>query len=399
VVSHSNASESGFLPKRSVFAATLRLDVAQGDFGTEQDENSLGGCQLELSDPLRVDQVVVGDHSHALAKDLSASLAYILRDERRTYLNNFINPRAASGESRLYTLEPYQPRKIPVVLVHGLLSDPFTWVEMVNELRAHPGFVDHFQIWVFEYPTGEQFLRSAAELRKQFALARQTFDPSDNDPQICNTVLVGHSMGGLISKLQVTSSGDQVWRSVANRPLDQIVMPENLRQELAEIFYFGPSPCVSRVVFMATPHRGSSFATRWIGRVGSSFVSMPEDQRQQHRELIDRNPGVFSDEVSRRIPTSIDMLEPKSLLLNAIKTLPVSERVRLHSVIGNRCWRLGHGRSDGVVPVESAREPRAVTERLIRAKHGQVNEHPESIQELLLILNEHLQTSCTTDRH
>lgn len=391
VVTRCNRGGRGFLARRSVFAATLRLRDCQDVLPTQLDEPPRPDCRLELSDPLRVDEVIEGNCPKPLAKDLSAPLAYVLRDERSTYLSNFINSSAAGNQSRLYTLEPYQPRKIPVVLIHGLLSDPFTWVEVVNELQVHPGFVDHFQIWVFEYPTGQQFLGSAADLRKQLELARQSFDPVNEDPQIREMVLVGHSLGGLISKLQVTSSGQQLWRSVAARPMDQVWMRDDLRQEIRESFCFEPSPYVSRVIFMGAPHRGSSYATRLIGRVGSLCVSMPPDQRQRHRELIDRNPGVFSDEVSRRIPTSIDLLEPNSKLLGAIGALPVSRRVTLHSVIGDWCWRLGCGRSDGVVPVESAREPRAVSERIVRTRHVRVNKHPESIQELLFILQEHLQ--------
>ncbi len=61
---------------------------------------------------------------------------------------------------------------------------------MINELRAQPGFVDHFQIWVFESPTGQAFLSSAARLREQLATSRRVFDPlsslvneSDEDVQ------------------------------------------------------------------------------------------------------------------------------------------------------------------------------------------------------------------------
>ena len=266
---------------------------------------------------------------------------------------------------------------------------------MVNELRAQPGFVDHFQIWLFEYPTGRAFLSSAASLREQLLLARGTFDPLDQDPQLSNMVLVGHSMGGLVAKLQVTASGDQLWRSVANRPLDEVVTTDEYRRELAEAFYFQPSPCVSRVVFIATPHRGSADANRLIGRIGSSLVSVSDDREQDYENLIRCNPGVFSDEVSRRVPTSIDLLEPNSQLLRAIAGLPVSCRVRMHSVIGNHCRTLFHGRSDGVVPVSSAREGRAISERFVDAIHSKTKSHPETIQELLSILGRHREESIS----
>lgn len=102
--------------------------------------------------------------------------------------------------------------------------------------------------------------------------------------------------------------------------------------------------------------------------------------------MIDCNPGVFSKEVSTRIPTSIDLLDPESPLLRAIDLLEVNPDVKLHSVIGDYCWRIGFGRSDLVVRVESAREPAAVSELVIKARHQNVNKEPVVVRELLCIL-------------
>ncbi len=166
------------------------------------------------------------------------------------------------------------------------------------------------------------------------------------------------------------------------------MMDDPARRELSESFFFQPSDLVSRVVFIATPHRGSMYARRLIGKIGASLVQVSEEDRQAHERLMHCNPGVFSKEVSRRIPTSIDLLHPDSDLLMAIEALPVSRRVCLHSIIGDHRGTLFHGRTDGVVPVNSAREHRAVTELVVDSKHTGVNEHPESIEEVLAILYE-----------
>ncbi len=399
VVTGRTAEDDRFLPEHAEFAATLQLSVASCREPDRGGQPFIDNVRLELYDPFRIDYTIDSEHPEAIAKDLSAPLAYRLRNDSQSIVENFINPESATGESRLVTVEPYQPGKIPVVLIHGLLSNPYTWVEMINELRAHPGFVDHFQIWVFEYPTGQPFLLSAARLREQLASSRRTFDPEHGDPQLSNAVLVGHSMGGLLAKLQVTSSGDRLWRAVANRPFDQIVMIDDFfEQQLASSFFFEPSPGVSRVIFMATPHRGSAFATRAIGRLGSSLVREPDDRRMAHRQLIVSNPGVFSDEVSERIPTSIDLLEPESQLLQTIGQLPAACHVQMHSIIGNRCCTLLHGRSDGVVPVSSAKESRSITERMVKATHTGVKQHPESIHEVITILQLHLQQAAVMDQ-
>lgn len=387
MVDAPNATADGAIVDSTVADSTFVDGAGEGD-----------GISLALFDPLRVDDVLVGGESRPLAKDLSAPLAYRLRDQRPNLLDDFLIPSYPEAESRLIAIEPYQPGKVPVVFVHGLLSDPFTWAEAVNELVASKGFVDHFQIWLFEYPTGQPFLFSAATLRKELAQAAQTFDPEGTDPGFSQMVLVGHSMGGLISKLQVTASGDRLWRSVANRPFEQTLMQPRMRARLRESFFFAPSERVARVVFIATPHQGSAQARRLIGRVASSLVAEPAEMRENHRQLVDSNPGVFSSEFARRVPTSIDLLDPNSRLLQALNALPLAEDVVSHSVIGDIGWTIGYGPSDGVVPVTSARYREAVSERYVATRHSELHKHVDTIDELQRILAEHLQAPSTGSR-
>ena len=68
--------------------------------------------------------------------------------------------------------------------------------------------------------------------------------------------------------------------------------------------------------------------------------------------MLSDNPGVFSDEVADRVPTSVDMLRPDSTLLATIATLPASPCVRFHTVFGIRRTTLAGAVTDGVVTVE-----------------------------------------------
>lgn len=381
-----------FLSEQRVFAATavLQADPSPSDLAEHEGQEQGSGWALELYDPLRIDTVPLADRAVPLAKDLSAPIAYRLRGQRRTVFENFVSYQSPDVESRLYTLEPYQPDKVPIVFIHGLLSDPFTWAEMINELQATSGFVDQFQIWLFEYPTGQPFLVSAASMRKQLVAAQQTFDPDSTNRQLAEMVLVGHSMGGLISKLQVTSSGDKLWRSIANRPIEQTQMQPDMRRRMTDAFFFEPSPLVSRVLFIGTPHQGSADARRLIGRVASLAVVEPPETRENHRQLIESNPDVFTQEFTRRMPTSIDLLDPNSALLQTLYALPISKCASSHSIIGDSCWTIRYGESDGVVPVESARYPNVESERYIATTHARLHKDVESVAELHRILKEHL---------
>jgi pimeloyl-ACP methyl ester carboxylesterase len=386
VVMHCRRPHEQFRRERQFFAATavLRPVVAEA-------RSNEAPFVLELYDPVRLSSTTAAGQVVSLRRDITAPIAYLLSNTRRRFIRNFLQPGSTTENSGLFMIEPYQPGKIPVVFVHGLLSDPFTWVNLANEIRARPDLIERYQIWGFEYATGEPFLKSAAVLRRQLLEVQAQIDPHATDPALFRTVLVGHSMGGLISKLQVTYSGNALWRSVSSCPLDRIVTKSSTRAALADSFYFDPSAMVSRVVFAGTPHRGSPWASGPIGHLGELLVSQPSSMKEAHRQLIRDNPRVFSREFTRRIPTSIDLLEPESPLLNAIDRLPFASYVQLHSIIGRGHWMVGAGDSDNVVPVASARQSGVVTERFIKARHIELPMDVASIQELFCILRRHIQ--------
>jgi hypothetical protein len=202
-------------------------------------------------------------------------------------------------------------------------------------------------------------------------------------------VIIGHSLGGLLTKLQVTSSGNELWEAAANQPLSTICTDEATRADLAAAFYFEPSPDVSRVIFIATPHRGSMYAQLCIGRLSSALVEPPAIWRARHEQLIRDNPGAFRSDLSRRVPTSIDLLEPDSETLQATMRLPYRPGVALHSIIGDDRWTCGQGRSDGVVSVSSAQLEGVQSELFVDAQHTHVQRRPETSREVTRILLEH----------
>ena len=320
--------------REQVFSATVVLRTTPTD-GNGQ------SFSLEFCDPVRLTGINLGDKTVALRRDLSAPYAYRASTRGNVALEAFRMPGSTGNVAGLFAIEPYQPGKIPLIFVHGLLSDPTTWLAMANELRAKPEILQRYQIWAFEYPTGDPFVRSARVLREDLAKAIRLLDPKGQDPALSNMVVVGHSMGGLVAKLQVTSSQTHLWDSLANRPFDQIVASDETRANLAGSLFFEPQPAIKRVIFIATPHRGAGSAQRLVGRITSSLVNEPEARKAEHQCLIENNPGVFSQEVQSRIPTSIDMLEPKSCILQAVERLPISPDVTLHSIIGDNGKLIG----------------------------------------------------------
>jgi hypothetical protein len=367
--------EARFFPERSFFAATAVLSFSEGS------------AVLRFINPFANTTLIAEGETRSLANDLTAPIAVTLNNAPRSYFAGFIEPGGGATQPRLNMLEPYQPGKIPVVLIHGLFSDPQSWADMINDLRATPGFLDRYQLWVFRYPTGQGFLQSATALRNQLQAVVKMLEGKQPDPALHRLVLVGHSMGGLIAKLQVTHSENLIWDNLANRPLGTIITTEQARGFLAQNCFFDPNPDIDRVIFIASPHSGSLSSSGLIGRGSSLLVQPSEQQTAMHDQLIRDNPQTFNPLIEQRMPTSIDMLEPKSPLLAVMRQMRLGCNVQLHNIIGCSHPLSLDGPSDGVVSVRSATHPNCQSVIAFNAPHARVHRTVQASAEVLRILN------------
>ncbi len=166
---HYRRPEETFRKNRQVFPVTaiLRPSVAPGD------DPANTSFVLDLYDAQRMTAFHAASWSTPLTRDLSAPFVYSLKDQKTNYIDAFFQPGANSEYTGLFMIAPYERGKIPIVFVHGLLSDPRTWANVANEIEANPDLNSRYQIWGFEYPTGEPFLTSAALLRRHLKEARR----------------------------------------------------------------------------------------------------------------------------------------------------------------------------------------------------------------------------------
>jgi pimeloyl-ACP methyl ester carboxylesterase len=346
---------------------------------------------VEFYDPLRVSCVTVGEQQIAMASDTSAALEYMLKDERCRFWHGLgQSSTTEAGQEKLFMLEPRQPGKFPLVLVHGFFSSPAVFADVVNEIYARPNLRNCYQVLAYRYPTERPFVASAAVLRRELNAFVKTYDSQEQDPAMYNMAMIGHSMGGLIAKLMVTHSDDRLWHAIANRPLNEIKASPDVRQRLSDMFYFEPLPYVRRVIFLGAPHDGAMMASRAIGRISSHCVVYSTADRLEHNQLIKDNPDVFSPEFESRIPTSIDMMERCSCLLQAIHGLCPGQYVQLHNIIGTSCFSPLEGCGDGVVSVRSAEYPFVSTEKRVDTTHRGLHEDNEALAEIMCILQRHI---------
>jgi pimeloyl-ACP methyl ester carboxylesterase len=391
---HSQPAEEYFPPVVSFpMTAFLRLlpDEPQADGGSEVRHRAV----LELYDPLTSHDIVVSDRRIPLESDLSTPLAFMLGDPALAKLDSstsgLLRPEETRELTGLYMLEPYHPRKIPVVFVHGLWSSPITWMEMFNDLQATPELRDNYQFWFYLYPTGQPFWMSATRLRDDLAEMRARLDPGRQHAAVDQMVLVGHSMGGLVSRMQTIASGNDFWNIVSDKPFHLVRAEPPVRAELEKMFFFGPNPSIRRVITIGTPHRGSSFATetaRWLGNKLISLPSMLVERRQQFRE---ENADLFRPDTKLfEVSTSIDSLAPDSPILPALFHAQPAPWTQYHNIVGrlpdegflNRF----SGDGDGVVEYESAHLDNVASEITVPADHVNVHRHPLAVLEVRRIL-------------
>ncbi len=385
----SRQGQDKYLMPRQVVPVTAVLRVASpGDPARGVRPDYL----LELHDPLRTDRVDFGPIRQPLATDLSTSLAFHFAHSPLPILQEIglLDPQWLEKLSGLYMLHPYERGKIPVILVHGLRSSPAAWTKVINALRADPTLRSRYQFWLFMYPTGIPFPYSAARLRERLAELRAIVDPEATDPALGRTVMIGHSMGGLVTKMLIVGSGDEIWKLVSTQPFEALKTSPERRELLRKVFFFEPDPTIERVVFIATPHRGSELGDQFIGRLTDRLIRLPGSLRATYRSLLIQNGRDFFTPTARRgLPSSIDELRPNNPLLKTMNALPFRQGVTYHSVIGQKepgPVALG---SDGVVPYWSSHLEGAASELVVQGDHG-CQDEPDTVGDLRRILYAHI---------
>lgn len=355
---------------------------------------------LNLYDPLERTNVLVKDRSVPLESDITTPLAYHLNDP---LLNtgvletlSLFNANLGQDMYGLFMMEPYDPNKIPIVMVHGLWSSPVTWLEMFNDLRANRDLRSNYQFWFYAYPTGQPFWISARQMREDLAALRRDLDPLNEAAALDQMVLVGHSMGGLISRLQTIDSEEDFWQLISKSDFERWDGDEQALEKLQGTFFFEPNEQVKRVITLASPHEGSPLANNLTKWAGQKLFTLPDIITNDFETLARKNAKHVRDRKLLTLSTSIDSLSPDSQFIKVMNSRPLNGQVHFHNIVGNvpndSFFRKPgvKGAGDGVVALESALAIDAESEIEVEAEHQDVHQHPRSILEVRRILLKHL---------
>lgn len=340
---------------------------------------------------------IVGENRHYLAADWTAPIDFFwhMCDLDDLRFQNALIPERFTEETGLYFLQGYDPKKIPIVMVHGLASSPDAYRDIINDLSPEPWFREHYQVWLYNYPTGTPWLYNAMRFRQIMGEAGNFVRTKGDDQMLKKMVILSHSMGGLLTRTAVSDPGTKLYNAHFKTPFAQL--EPTLNAEACELIREGllykPLTEPKRVVFMAVPHRGSPMANFRGTALLSNLIRLPKTLTiglldATAKSIADSLDGDAAEEQVRP-PTALSSLSPKSRSYAGLNQLPLPKNMTFHSIVGDK----GHGdtpkSSDGVVPYWSSHVAPVQSEIVIPSNHSVPN-HPEAAAEVRRILFLHL---------
>jgi pimeloyl-ACP methyl ester carboxylesterase len=363
----------------------------------DDDPDRPGGTLLHLVNPLVSTGFTTAlGQQVPVAADYSASVACLVADRNASEYSNtgFFRPGDTAVPQGPIMLQEYDPDKIPVVLVHGLWSNPIIWRYLANAILGDPVLRKRFQVWMYLYSTGAEITLNAAHLRLSLDRLRTHVDPDGDDAATKGIVLVGHSMGGLLSSLAIREPGDELWKLLSDAPAEEAKKRMTGASAVLEYLFWEPRPYVQRVVFMSTPHGGGEMASSFIGRLGMALIT-PSSRIEEMYKVAEQRYGDLLKPGASRIMSSIEMLSSEGEFLRMVRRLPIREGVKFHSIIGQQTEGPKEKGTDGYVTYESSHLDGAESELVIRSDHS-TELRPEAIAEVCRILRVHLRENDTS---
>lgn len=357
-----------------------------------------GSPILRLVPALKQDSFRIGKQEYPLAADVSAALevyANLTQLQQGRFLG-MLKPQELRDVTGLSCLGKYDSNKIPVILTHGILSSANTFHNLVNRLMADPDIRRHYQFWYFNYPTGVAWTISAGVYRDSLQAVRKRLDPQQRNKNWDRMVVIGHSMGGLITHY---SQCTEPWELLRGGKLPETLLheryidtpfPKEPDGNMRRVFFFRPVKA-GMVVYMATPHRGSPLAKYRIVNILMKLVQLPQNLISEvisittlQQDMLLLNPSNITEWF-----TSANQLDPDSFSIRRLRGMQV-RNVPTHSIIGDRGRGNTPHSSDGIVPYWSSHIPWG-TESIVPAGHS-LQKEPETAEDLTRVLKQYLST-------
>ena len=348
--------------------------------------------KLKVFDPYSTEKIDVSGKSYPLAANFSAPYGLWLAENNlgaAAYLS-LIDRDKRLTMPHLYMLEPYNPNKKVIVLVHGLASSPEAWIRLTNDIMGDNALREHYQVWQIFYSTNMPILESRFQIN---TIINQGFESIDQKSASAkDAVLIGHSMGGIIARLLVSDQNlsSNAQKMLKNRQFNRFKDDPvfNARLNIQSV------PNFNRAIFISAPHRGTDYADRWFTRAARKVIKLPGAFLGALADSVDEknlNPKkILKDIDGGLIQNGPSDLSHNSKFTQLTENVMPKKGMIYHSIMGNITNSNDPDiMTDGIVPYRSSHLDGAVSEKIIKGGHS-IQETPEAVLELRRILKLHL---------
>ena len=387
-----------------VLPANLRIPISavlQMDNPRRQLTGSTLTARLKLYTIYDTANIRIDGHDVPLEYDQTAVRALFAVEgkawtrELSGLLNNMLAGPNGTANDNLFALEPHRHGRIPVVLVHGTASSPLRWADMVNDLLEDKDIRDHYEFWFFSYNTGNPIPVSANVLRHALENAVRSLGGVQADPALGRMVVIGHSQGGLLTKLISIDSGTKLWDAISDKPVDELNLKPETKAMLKEAMFVRHLPFVETVIFIATPHGGSYQASLTIASLFTRLVTLPLSIAAATADVLTNAGDALKLDKDRRAFNSINGMSPRNPAVEAVRQIPVAPGIHAHSVIPTLQDGPLNDRNDGVVEYKSAHIDGVESELVIERQGHSTQSNPLAVREVHRILLEQLGRAAT----
>ena len=341
-------------------------------------------------------QLIDSRESEQLAADYTIPQAFTQAATKSLVFQGFLNvlrPENGVESMSLFSYDPIDSSKIPVIFVHGLAASPNLWIKPTYELLEDPVIRNNYQFYVYFYPTGLPLSHSAAGLKKEINELQSYLKEHGAGANANEMVIIGHSMGGLLTSA-VTRDYRGATSEIYTKSIDSLTVDTMGKKAIIELLETSPLDCVTRAIFVATPHRGSAYADNWIGQFTSHLINIPKD-------IVGLDPAHYREDLTSLGKSIFDLqegmdgvqrLKYNNPTLKYNLSRPKLDNVTYHSIIGDRGWggELENS-SDGIVKYSSSHLDGVASELVVPSWHN-AQDNSKAQDEIIRILKLHLKS-------
>jgi len=329
----------------------LLTGLIKPDGNSVLDALSSRKLDIHLYNPYQTESVNILNDDYPLAANFSAGYGLWLSENQLDgvgYLN-LITRQPDAQLPKLFMLEPYDPDKRVLIMLHGLASSPATWVNLTNDILNDDKLRDNYQVWQIFYPTNLPILENRYQIQQLINSTYQQTDPNGQNRASQNSVIISHSMGAIIARMMLS---DENLVDDLDKLNDKDILSSNEKQqirnalktsfgedELKERFELQALPQVDTAVFLSAPFRGTDYADRWFTRALRRIVYLPVGLVKTFTDnlatIATQGDLAQNPLGALYLQNGASQLSDKSSFIELTKDITMNERITYHSIIAN----------------------------------------------------------------